>query len=98
LQGLSAHDAVHQAFADSDQSVTFISGSEDDDDNDDDAWENKMDPITFARHYAAHHPLFAKVVREHDQKIGEHLNQGVSSWLDDVQSDFLSLGLVMVNR
>ena len=45
------------------------SGSDDDDyDDDDDEREANMDPITFARYYAAGNPFLAKIVEEHDQK------------------------------
>ena len=72
--------------------MTLDSGS-DDNDNDDNNnnnnnnWEDNMDPITFNRYYAASHPVLAKVVQEHDQKVRERLNQGIAGWLEGVQSD-----------
>jgi hypothetical protein len=37
-----------------------------DDDDEDDDWEDRMDPVTFARYYAASSPHLAKIVQEHD--------------------------------
>jgi hypothetical protein len=87
LQALYANDAVKHAFADFDQpSMTLDSGSDDDDDDDDDDdnWEDNMDPITFARYYAVGNPLLAKIVQEHDQKMRERLNQGITNWVEGV--------------
>jgi hypothetical protein len=65
-------------------SITLDSCSEGDDD--DDNWEDNMDPITFLRYYAASHPVLAKVVQEHDQKLRERFDQGIASWMEGVQS------------
>jgi hypothetical protein len=64
--------------------VTLDSCSEGDDD--DDNWEDNMDPITFLRYYAASHPVLAKVVQDHDQKLRERFDQGIASWMEGVQS------------
>jgi hypothetical protein len=84
LQALYANNAVKHAFADFGQpSMTLDLGSDDDDDN----WEENMDPITFARYYAAGNPLLAKIVQEHDQKMRERLDQGIANWVEGVQSE-----------
>jgi hypothetical protein len=43
-----------------------------------------MDPVTFARYYAASSPALAEIVREHDQIMRERLNQRVATWVDGV--------------
>jgi hypothetical protein len=63
--------------------VTLNSDPEDDDE----IWEDNMDPITFARYYAAGNPLLARIVQEHDEKMRERLNQGVMNWVEGVQSE-----------
>jgi hypothetical protein len=90
LQALHANDAVKHAFADLDQSsITLDSYSDDDGDDEGEVWEDNMDPITFARYYAAGNPLLAKIVQEHDQKMSERLNQGIANWVEGVQSETL---------
>ena len=46
-----------------------------------------MDPITFARYYAASTPFLAKIVEEHDQKVRELLNQRIVNWMEGVQAE-----------
>jgi len=88
FQALYANDAVQRAFANFDQrSITFDSCSNDDDDDDDEIWEDNMDPISFVRHYAASHPVLARVVQEHDQKVRERLDQGIANWVAAVQPE-----------
>jgi len=56
-----------------------LHGSDSDSDNN---WKDEMVPITFARYYAASHPLLVKVVQEHDQKMHERLDQRIATWVD----------------
>jgi hypothetical protein len=88
LQSLYAKNAVKYAFYHLTSPVfTFDS----DDDDLDDSWEDNMDPITFARCYAADSPLLTKIVQDHDRKMRERLNQGIADWVKAVQpghSDF----------
>jgi hypothetical protein len=84
FQALYANDAVKQAFASLNQpSMVLHSGSDDDDDEDDD-WEDRMDPVTFARYYAASSPHLARIVQEHDQKVRLHLDQEITNWAQGV--------------
>lgn len=55
---------------------------DDDEDNDDSC----MDPITFARYYAAT-SLAARtwIVQEHDRKMSEHFDQRIVTWVEGVQ-------------
>jgi hypothetical protein len=39
------------------------------DSDDDDEWEDRMDPVAFARYYAAQNPHLAKIVHDHDVKM-----------------------------
>jgi len=89
LQTLYANEAVKHPLAnlppfskpldpESDYSVS--------DSDSDDNWEDNMDPITFARYYADINPHFAKIVQEHDQKMREHLNQRIATWVEGVRS------------
>lgn len=88
FQALYANDAVKQAFTSLDQPSTVLdSGSDNDGDDDDGDWEDRMDPITFARHYAACNPHMARIVREHNQKMRERLDQEITNWTERVQSD-----------
>jgi hypothetical protein len=86
LQALYANDAVKQAFASLDQPPMVLDSGSDDDDEDGD-WEDRMDPITFARHYAACNPHMARIVQEHDQKMRERLDQEITNWTEGVQSE-----------
>ncbi|KAM6488962.1 hypothetical protein JOM56_015598 [Amanita muscaria] len=89
FQALYANDAVKQAFASLHKPyIVLDSGSDDDDDDDDNPdWEDTMDPVTFARYYAAFNPHFAKIVQEHDQKMRERLDQEITNWAKGVQSE-----------
>ena len=51
-----------------------------------DDWEDKMDPVTFARDYAACSPHLARILQEHDEKIHVRLNQEITNWAQDVRS------------
>jgi hypothetical protein len=87
LQALYANDAVKRALAISERHSALDLYPDDDGDDDDDVWEDNMDPITFARYYAASTPLLAKVVQEHDEKMRERLNQGILNWVEGVQPE-----------
>ena len=73
LQALYANVAVKHRLAD----LTPFSkpcdpdpdDDSDDDEGDDDSWEDTMDPITFARYYAATSLHLARIVQEHDRKM-----------------------------
>lgn len=83
FQALYANDAVKQAFVSLNQpSVVLDSGSDDDDEDDD--WEDRMDPVTFARYSAASSPHLAKIVQEHDQKVRLRLDQEITNWAQEV--------------
>ena len=84
LHALYANEAVKHAFMNQ-PSLTLDLGSDDDDDDDDDNWEDNMDPITFARYYAAGNPHLAKIVQEHDQKMRERRDQQIVDWIGGVQ-------------
>jgi len=80
---LYANDAVKQAFANLNQpSIVLDSGSDDDDDD----WEDRMDPVTFARYYATSNPHLAKIVQEHDEKMRVRLDKEITNWAQDVRS------------
>ena len=88
LQALYATDAVKQAFASlshRDEPVLILDSDDSDDDENDD-WEDKMDPITFARYYAAQSPHLANIVKDHDDKMRERLVEGVASWVRGIQT------------
>ncbi|KAF5386637.1 hypothetical protein D9615_001520 [Tricholomella constricta] len=90
FQALYSNDAVKCAFAALDRerhSVKLYSSSDDDSDDDDEVWEDNMDPITFARYYAAADPRLARIVQEHDKKMRDRLNQGIMSWVEEIQSE-----------
>jgi len=89
LQSIYAKNAVKYAFYHLTPPV-FTLDSGDDDDDDDDSWEDNMDPITFARYYAAGSPLLTKIVEDHDRKMRERLNQGIADWVKGVQSGFVA--------
>jgi hypothetical protein len=85
FQALYANDAVKQAFASLNRpSMVLDSGSDDDDEDDD--WEDRMDPVTFARYYAASSPHLAKIVQEHDEKMRVRLDQEITNWAQGVRS------------
>jgi len=91
LQALYASDTVKQAFASLSywNQLALILDSDDsgDDDDDDDDWEDTMDPVTYARYYAAQNPLLARIVQDHDDKMRERLVEGIASWVKGVQSE-----------
>jgi hypothetical protein len=87
LQALYSNDAVKRAFADLDRRSTLEPYPGDDSDDEDEIWEDNMDPITFARYYAASNPLLAKIVQEHDEKMRERLDRGILNWVEEVQSE-----------
>jgi hypothetical protein len=91
LQALYATDAVKQAFANLSsrgQAALILDSDEDDEDDDDDNddWEDRMDPIEFARYYAAQSPHLAKIVQDHEDKMRGRLVEGVSNWVREIQS------------
>lgn len=90
LQALYATDVVKQALAslsNHDRPALILDSNDDDDEDDDDSdWEDGMDPITFARYYAAQNPHLAKIVRDHDNKMRERLNEGIMRWVGGVRS------------
>jgi hypothetical protein len=59
------------------------------DSDDDDDREDQMDPITFARYYAAQNPHLAKIVQDHDDNLRERLVEGIASWVKGFQSETL---------
>lgn len=93
LQALYAPDVVKQAFASlerqrNEKPDLILYDGDDDSDDDDDSnpdWEDRSDPITFLRYYVSH-PLIAKIVQEHDDKMRERFNEGIASWLGGIQS------------
>ena len=85
FQALYANDAVKQGFASLDQPSMVLDSDFDDDDEEDD-WEDRMDPVTFARYYAASSPHLAKIVQEHDQKMCVRLNEEITNWAEGVRS------------
>ena len=91
LQALYASDAVKQAFASLsywDRCALMLDDDDDDDDDDDnDDWEDNMDPVTYARYYAAQHPLLARIVQDHDDKMRERLVEENESWAKGVQPE-----------
>ena len=88
LQALYSTDAVKRAFATLSYYANLaLLDDDDDDDDDDDEWEDRMDPITTLRYYAADCPLSAKIVQEHDDKMRERLNEGTASWLEGIQPE-----------
>ena len=95
LQALYANDAVKHPLADitplskyldSDDRGDDHDHDDDDDDDDDSDWEDNMDPVTFARYYAATTPFLAEIVEEHDQQIRKLLDRRVANWLESVTS------------
>jgi len=93
LQALYATGAVKRAFASLSyrEPALILHSDDDDDDDDDDDWEDQMDPITFARYYAAQNLHLAKIVQDHDDKMRERLKEGIASWLEGVQSETAKL-------
>lgn len=86
LQALYATDAVKQAFASlsyRDRPALILDS---DDDDDDDDWEDRMDPIEFARYYAAQNAQLAKIVQDHDDKMRKRLDERIRSWVEGMQS------------
>jgi hypothetical protein len=92
LQALYATDAVKQAFASLShpEQPALILDLDDDSDDDEEDWEDKMDPVAFARYYAAQNLHLAKIVQDHDAKVRERLNEGIAGWVKSVQSEILS--------
>jgi hypothetical protein len=86
LQALYKNNAVKDAF--SDHQAIIIGADDDSDEDEDEIWEDNMDPITFARYYAAFDPVMARIVRDHDQAMRERLNQGIANWIEGVQSGY----------
>jgi len=48
-------------------------------------WEDRMDPVMFARYYADQNPHLAKIVQDHNAKMCECLDEGIASWMESVQ-------------
>ena len=90
LQALYENSAVKDAF--SDHRAINIGADDDSDEDEDEIWEDNMDPITFARYYAASDPVMARIVRDHDQAMRERLNQGIANWIEGVQSGYSTDG------
>ena len=89
VQALYATDAVKKAFAEflfQKKALILDSDDDDDDDSDNPNWEDRMDPVTFARYYAPQSLLWARFVQEHDDKMREHFNEGIFNWLEDIQT------------
>ena len=87
LQALYSTNAAKNAFASlscHNQPALMLDS---DDNKDDKEWEDRMDPVTFARYYADQNPHFAKIVQDHDVKMCECLNEGIVSWMESVQSE-----------
>ena len=89
LQSLYANDAVKHPLIHLPPCAKPLDPEPDFDDSDSDSdsdgsWEDRMDPITFARYYAATSPALAEYVREYDQTMSECLNQRVAMWIDGV--------------
>ena len=87
LQSLYANDAAKHPLTHLPPYAKPLDPEPDFDDSDydsDASWEDRMDPITFARYYAATSPALAKYVREYDQIMSERLNQRVAAWVDGV--------------
>ena len=88
MQYLYANDAVKHPLAHLDPYSRPLADPQpdfDDSDSDsDDNWKDKMDPITFARCYAATSPHLAEIVRENDRIMRERLNKRVATWVDGV--------------
>src|SRR5260221_10202768 len=59
---------------------------DEDDEDDDGSWEDTMDPIRFARYYAATSPHLARIVQEHDRKMSERFDHCIATWIEGVQS------------
>ena len=86
LQALYASVAVKQAFASlsyRDQPVLILDSDDDNDDEDD--WEDRMDPIAFARYYGAQSPHLARIVQDHDDNMRERLVEGVIGWVRGIK-------------
>ena len=65
LQALYSTDAAKNAFASlscRNQPALMLDSDEDSEDDDDEEWEDRMDPVTFARYYADQNPHLAKIV------------------------------------
>ena len=63
----------------------FIFLDSDDGSDDDEAWEDNMDPLTFARYYAGpSNPHFVKMVEDHDREICGCFDHEMKSWAERV--------------
>ena len=55
--------------------------------DDDEAWENNMDPLTFARYYARpSNPQFVKIVQDHDRETCTRFEDKMKVWAEGVIS------------
>ena len=65
----------------------FIFLDSDDGSNDDEAWEDNMDPFTFARYYAGpSNPHFVKMVQDYDHETHTCFKGEMKSWAKGVVS------------
>ena len=59
----------------------------DDGSDDDEAWENNMDPLTFARYYARpSNSHFVKMVQDHDRETCTRFEDKMKVWAEGVIS------------
>ncbi|KIM79134.1 hypothetical protein PILCRDRAFT_569417 [Piloderma croceum F 1598] len=59
----------------------FIFLGSDDGSDDDEAWEDNMDPLTFAGYYAGpSNPHFVKIVQHHDRETRARFDHEMKSW------------------
>jgi len=65
----------------------MLNSDEDSEDNDNKEWEDRMDPVMFARYYADQNPHLVKIVQDHNAKMRERLDEGIVSWMESVQSE-----------
>jgi len=83
LQALYASEAVKAAFVRlfrRDEPGTFVLCADDGSD-DDEAWEDNMDPLTFARYYAGpSNPHFVKMVQDHDRETRARFDLEMKAW------------------
>ena len=87
LQSLYANNAAKHPLTHLLSYAKSLDPEPDLDDSDfdsDGSWEDRMDPITFARYYAATSSALAEYVRGYDQIMSECLNQRVATWVEDV--------------
>ena len=87
LQALYATDVVKQAFASLSYHNALVLDPDGDDFDCDDDWEVRMDPVTFARYYAAQNPHLARIVQVGDDKKRGPFHEGIANWVEGIQSE-----------